>query len=539
MRRSVACAALVVVVLVLVGTSVTQAAPSSLPSSITSVMNQPRYGQTRWSLLVADARTGETLYELEPDRLAFTGSVRKLFSVGLALKELGAEHHFETRVYQQGEVDPNGALQGNLVLVGGGDLTLGGRRLPDGGIAITDFDHNDANSLGTATLTPQDPLAGLDELANQVAASGITSIDGDVVIDDRLFDSYRVPNQYLLVTPTMVNENMVDVSVTPTQPGQRASVDYRPQTGAFRVHAAVETVAAGARASVSVPAVVPVPGYEPVVGLVNCVGTLPCRGTITGEIPADYQAPLSGASSFVGTFRMEDPESFARTAFIEALQRAGVDVLATSVARNPSELLPPPDAYTDDARVARLLSEPYADDARLILKVSLNLGANLSLTHFGLAHGERTLPGALSAERRALVELGVRPEDFDFPTNGSGSPDSQAAPRAAIQLLRSMATTPVADVFREALPVLGVDGSLAQTGVDLPARGHVFAKTGTTITDGELKAQVLAGYVEARGGRELAFAVYVNDYGPIASIDDVTAVFEDEARIADAIYQAN
>jgi len=83
-----------------------------------------------------------------------------------------------------------------------------------------------------------------------------------------------------------------------------------------------------------------------------------------------------------------------------------------------------------------------------------------------------------------------------------------------------------------------VDGSLAHTGVDLPARGHVYAKTGTTIEQGALKAQNLAGYIDARSGRQLAFAVFLNDAGPIQSIGDVTDVFEDEAAIANAIYES-
>ena len=41
-----------------------------------------------------------------PDRLAFTGSVRKLFSVGVALNRLGPSHRFLTPVYRTGAVDP-------------------------------------------------------------------------------------------------------------------------------------------------------------------------------------------------------------------------------------------------------------------------------------------------------------------------------------------------------------------------------------------------------------------------------------------------
>src|SRR5829696_7311819 len=159
------------------------AAGGGLPSAIAAVMQKPRYAGATWNLLVTDVATGETLYELRPDELAFTGSVRKLYSVGLALRQLGADHRFTTPVYRRGQVAAGGVLQGDLVLVAAGDLLLGGRLNADGAIAFTDFDHNDANNLGTAILTPPDPLHGLDVLARQVLASGIRGVSGDVIVD--------------------------------------------------------------------------------------------------------------------------------------------------------------------------------------------------------------------------------------------------------------------------------------------------------------------------------------------------------------------
>src|SRR5581483_6501937 len=113
-----------------------------------------------------------------------------------------------------------------------------------------------------------------------------------------------------------------------------------------------------------------------------------------------------------------------------------------------------------------------------------------------------------------------------------------ATPRAVVQLLTAMARTDVAAPYRSALPTLGVDGSLAESARNLPARCHVFATTGTTAADGALKAQNLAGYIDAKSGRRLAFALFLNDAGPIQRISDVSAVFEDEARITNAIYEA-
>ena len=409
------------------------AASEPLPSAITAVMSKPRYAESTWNLFVTDLATGQSVYELEPDQLALTGSVRKLFSVGLALQQLGADHRFTTPVYRLGTVDSQGTLDGDLVLVAAGDLTLGGRVTSEDDIAVTTFDHNDANNLGTAILTPQDPLHGLDSLAEQVRASGIRNVAGDVVIDDRLFESFRVPNGNLLITPILVNENMVDVTITPTRPGEAATVSWRPHTGAFAVDAGVTTTAAGT------PDTVTLSGN----GRVECIGSDGCTGSVEGDIPVGYRAPLSSQPDLVQTFRIEDPPAFARTAFIEALQRVGVTVAASPVGSQSGRtrcLRWTPTRQTPASRT--FTSPPYAGYARLILKVSLNLGANLSLMLFGLAHGKRTIAEALAVERQTLIDdFGLQPDSFNFPTNGSGSPDSQATARATVQLLEQMALT--------------------------------------------------------------------------------------------------
>ena len=500
-----------------------------LPAAISDVMHKPRYTKAKWSLLVTDLHTGKTVYALDPDRLAFTGSVRKLFSVGVTLNRLGAGYRIRTPVYRRGPLGPAGALNGDLILVGAGDLTFGGRLTAQGAVAYTNFDHNDANNLGTAILTPEDPLRGLNDLARQVRASGIRKVTGDVVIDDRLFEPYRVPNGNLLITPILVNENMVDVTVTPTQPGRAARIDYRPKSAAFRVAGTVMTTGADK------PADVTLSGH----GLANCNWPSPCAGTVSGTIPVGYKAPLSGRPEFVGTFRIEDPASFARIAFIQALERVGVDVGAKTVLKNSMRSLPPRGSYTAKYRVAEFEAAPYSETAKLILKVSLNLGANLSLSLFGVSNGARTITSALASERKTLEGMGIAAAQFNFPTNGSGSPDSQAAPRAVIALLTAMSTGVNATPFRKALPILGIDGSLAGTGTALPARGHVFAKTGTTLDKGGLKAQVLAGYIDAKSGRKLAFALYVNDAGPLKELSDISNVFDDQAAITNAIYERN
>ena len=478
-------------------------------------------------------KTGHTFYQLRPGELSYAGSTRKLFSVGVALNALGADHRQTTPVYRQGTVVGT-TLTGDLILVGGGDMAFGGRRITANTLQFSDFDHNDANGLKVATLTPQDPLYALDVLAKQVRAFGIRSVHGNVAVDDRLFHPYRVPNGDLLITPIMVNENMVDVSVKPGAVGQPASMTYRPQTAGMTVRSTVRTGAAGSASTVTL-------SHD---GISTCIGKPHCTEVISGSIPADYRAPLAEGATLVRTFRVDNPDAFARSAFIDALARNGVKVSAAPVSANPRALLPATMTYPKADRVADFQSAPYAQTATVVMKVSLNLGANLSLSLFGLTKNQKTVAGSLAAEMDTLIkQYGVPADQFTFPTNGSGTPDSQASPTALVQMLTAMSRTPAAATYRSLLPILGVDGSLAHSGTSLPAKGHVQAKPGTTVLSGpdgkpELKAQNLAGYITTKSGRTVAYALMVNDVGPLEDfLNDISGVFGDEAAISNVIYE--
>ena len=171
------------------------AAGGPLPSAIQAIFDKPIYENATWGLRVVSA-DGTVLIDYNPRHNFFLGSVRKVFSVGELLNEIGADHTYDTPVYRTGNVDSAGVLHGNLVLVASGDLTMGGRTNPDGSIAVTDFDHNEADSLGNAELTAPDPTAGYAQLAQQIAAAGIKKVAGDVIVDDRLFQPWDFRGEF-------------------------------------------------------------------------------------------------------------------------------------------------------------------------------------------------------------------------------------------------------------------------------------------------------------------------------------------------------
>jgi D-alanyl-D-alanine carboxypeptidase len=92
------------------------------------------------------------------------------------------------------------------------------------------------------------------------------------------------------------------------------------------------------------------------------------------------------------------------------------------------------------------------------------------------------------------------------------------------------------------LPVLGRDGSLADTLRDSPAAGKLHAKTGTHAGGDLLNEQIvvngkgLAGYLETKNGKQIIFAIFVNNVPVGADLKAVFKVGDALAEIAATAY---
>jgi D-alanyl-D-alanine carboxypeptidase/D-alanyl-D-alanine-endopeptidase (penicillin-binding protein 4) len=259
-RRLTAVAPIVATTMLAVAACSVDVSPAAtgLPQEIKNVMGDARYAHSRWGLLTYDFTTGKRGMALNENQFFIPGSTTKLFSLSAAWHTFGPDHRFTTPVYRQGTLN-GGTLSGDLVLVASGDLTMGGRTKSDGTVDFANLDHADANAIPGATLTPENPLAGLDQIAQEVKKSGVTRVSGDVVIDDRLFEVDRDQNPEIPTTPIIVNDNLIDMVSTPTTVGQPAKLDYRPQTSAYTVTSKVTTVEAGKPARVEAKRVAPGP----------------------------------------------------------------------------------------------------------------------------------------------------------------------------------------------------------------------------------------------------------------------------------------
>ncbi|WP_254512811.1 D-alanyl-D-alanine carboxypeptidase/D-alanyl-D-alanine endopeptidase [Anatilimnocola floriformis] len=491
----------------------------SLETQVQALLDEPIYRQSHWGLLFVDLQSGDVVYEHNRHKLFAPASATKIFSTSAALDGLGADYRFRTPVFARGSVNSAGKLSGDLILRASGDPTLGGRTSDKGTIEFADSDHTYANWSSEAGLTPQEPLAGLNDLARQVRASGIRAVDGEVLVDDQLFEraesSGSGPKQ---VSPIVVNDNVIDLVLKPAEAGKPAEVTWRPHCGLLRVESRVETIAAGGKTEMFLR------DHD---GLI----------TITGKLAADKQ-PV------VRIQEVSDPAGWARSLFIEALERAGVTVSCSPSLKHPTHSLPSASQYAELKQVAELKSLPFSENAKLILKVSHNLHASELPLLLAASKGKKTLADGMKLQREFLQRCGVNVETISFGGGAGGARADYVTPQATVQLLQHLATRKDFAAFEQALPVMGVDGTLAKTvKSDSPVRGKVQAKTGTLVWDnvlndqGLITSKALAGYLTTASGKRLAFAAFINGV-PARDGVDSKKVGNDLGRLCEIIHRA-
>ncbi|MCU1476258.1 MAG: D-alanyl-D-alanine carboxypeptidase [Subtercola sp.] len=485
-----------------------------LPDAALEVMNQPQFANGRWLISVRDIDSGKQLIDLDGGKMAEPGSFVKTYSAGAAWLKWGPDHRIRTPVKRTGEV-VGGSLDGDLVLVGKGDLTMGGRTKPDGTVDFTNLDHNDANPLPDSTLTSEDPLTGLNDLAAQVKASGINSVSGQVVVDDRLFQGTLGGQP---VSPIVINQNLIDLLVTPGAVGQPATVTTTPAVAPWKVASTVQTVATGGTTKISDPT-------STQNGLI----------TISGTVAA-------GSAPQLKVYAFDDPATFARTAFIEALGRAGVTVGGDPIAVNSTASLAPQSAVDALPSVAELTSLPLSEEARYVMKISYNRGAQTFVCLLAADAGSTDCDDGMGVAGALWAAAGLNIADAAL-IDGSGLPGNLITPDNAVQIQTIMAKRPNAARWKATLPILGIDGSLATVQTGSPAAGKVFAKTGSLLAFDEfngrfrLITKTLGGVMETLKGRNLAFTIMVNQ-GFYPGVDGVLEANNDVGKIAAIIQQA-
>jgi serine-type D-Ala-D-Ala carboxypeptidase/endopeptidase (penicillin-binding protein 4) len=439
-----------------------------------------------WGIAVHSLARDERVFDLNPRTLLVPASASKLVSVATAAEAVGWDYRFETTLRGTGPV-ADGTLHGDLLVVGSGDPSMGGRAGDDLAVFV-----------------------------DGLKALGIRRIDGRVIGDD---DGIEEPRPQLawawddlgyatgaIFGALNLGENRMLVTVSP---GGR---EGWPTTLSVEPHAAYRPLANRTVTGAPGSTAIVWPEQRPGEAFLTIAGFIPA-----GAAPARLMVSTG------------NPTFWFASVLRNRLLREEIDV--TGDAFDIDDVMPPPGhaaatvLYTHKSRTLAEIVQP-------MLKDSINLYGE-ALMRLNAAPGTfPTNDAALEGLRIRLASWGIPPDGQQL-VDGSGlSRRNVISPETLLTLLQRMSAAGPTSPFVTGLPIAGTDGSLAGRMTGTAAQGNVKAKTGTMSN-----VRSLAGYVTTRDGEPLAFVIMVNNFeGPgsaaLKAIDAIAVKLAEFSRTA-------
>ena len=473
-------------------------APRALPpqteSKIRALINAPQMQAGHIGVLISALGTAPTpqdfpampydnkaqpiLFAQDADKRFLPASNMKLFTAAMALKVLGPEKTFETRLelVKATGSPANGDEKDLQRAKGGEEIAL----LLRGG--------------GDPSLTRQ----GLDDLAAQIAALGIKRVR-TVWSDGSLFRAEtregRYPDGWTLddavwyygpvVNALAIERNQVDITLTGTKSGQMANMEMAPQPNLLNIYNHVMTA--------DKPGTVEIDRAGGFAGHAN---------DFAGE-NWQLNGTLAPGQTVSEGLAIPHPERRAADLLRYALAARNVYVAQSNSA---------PGLF-GGLVVAKHESPPVKELLGRLLKNSDNLYAEMLLRNAAWEsfRKEEFKPGRNYAARGHqlifdwLKENNVSTDGLKF-TDGSGlSRYNMVTPRAVAGVLSAVEKVAGAKYFYDALPIAGVDGTMKNRGKGTAAQNNVRAKSGTFSI-----VSCLSGYVTTKDKQRLSVVILTN-----------------------------
>ena len=396
-----------------------------------------------------------TLIDVNAKKMMIPASITKIVTASAALEHFPPGHKFKTQILAESSQVKGPVLKGNLYLKGGGD--------------------------------PSFVSENLWFLVNAFVRSDITKVEGDIIVDDSLFDKMRydvsrqktrVDNAYDAPVGAMsFNWNSVNIFVRPGDPGGAAQVFVDPSNEYIRLANRSKT-ASGAANKLFADR----DEDKKFPGDVIQVG-----GTIGKNLPE------------VAIFRnITQPDLWSGYNLKSFLSQRGIVVTGTVKNGNTPE----------KAKVlAESESKPIESSLADMNKFSNNYVAEMLTKNMGaLKSKPGTLAEGMTAIQQHLRDLGV-PEDQFVMQNPSGlTRDNRLSPFAMWKVLQHLRNDfQIQPEFLTSLPIAGIDGTLKKRMKNSPAERWVRAKTG--FLTGVI---TLAGYAGLRDGNVITFSFIYN-----------------------------
>jgi D-alanyl-D-alanine carboxypeptidase/D-alanyl-D-alanine-endopeptidase (penicillin-binding protein 4) len=352
-----------------------------------------------------------------------------------------------------------------------------------------------------ARLHGADIYEALEPLVRALTNAGVRRITGDLLGDESYFHGPPFGSGWAWddlehyygaeISALTINDNTLQALVKPgARVGAPCQLTLLPATTWLTLSNRTETVEKGAAQQIQF--------YHPL-----------CQNVVyvTGQMAREEAGRTNEVT-------LHNPAGLFASLFKEALARQGIKVSGKVRTLSWLDRQAHPIDYGSLVELGSVDSLPLRDIAREVEKPSQNLPADLLLAHVGEKFRTADSPPNETSEdlgirelNKFLAEAGIQRGEVIFEEGSGLSRDNLATPNATVTLLRFMNRHKCAQVYLDALPVAGLDGTLRNRMKGTPAAGNVRAKTGTLRW-----ANTISGYVTTAAGEHLVFSLMINRY---------------------------
>jgi D-alanyl-D-alanine carboxypeptidase/D-alanyl-D-alanine-endopeptidase (penicillin-binding protein 4) len=422
--------------------------------------NSELFANTAISLAVCDARTGEILIKSEPQLSLVPASIFKVVTMATALEVFGPDYRFKTVLAYSGSIK-NDTLWGDLLIIGGGDPTLGSDYFP-----------------GTKSFT--------DDWAKSLKTAKIRVVTGKLIVDSSVYEKIQVPGtwawedlgSYYGATPSGVSvyDNLFEIHMSsPLAVDQPAKIrSVKPEIPGLEIRS--EVLSSDINSDQSYIFGNPEDN----------------RRVIRGTIP-------KGESDFTVKASMPDPAVVLSFIFRQKLRESGIEILGTTAYER---------ATIGYSVVKETFSPPLSEIIRITNFESVNLFAEHLLKHLAWQkNGIGTTKDGCQFVADFWKEKGMPMNGF-FMTDGSGLSrfDALTAGQMCWILNYMNARSSNKELFIKSLPAAGW-GTLTAFDPENFPNNCLRAKSGSMT-----RVRCYAGYLKTDSGKDLSFAIMLNNF---------------------------
>ncbi|MFT6151648.1 MAG: D-alanyl-D-alanine carboxypeptidase/D-alanyl-D-alanine-endopeptidase (penicillin-binding protein 4) [Flavobacteriales bacterium] len=424
------------------------------------------------SFRVIDLDTDTAIAEYNPYNSLVPASTMKIVSTSAALVSLGSYTSFKTTLQYDGVIDSNGVLLGNIYIKGGGDPTLGSNY-------FLNKDENASDFMLKWVL--------------EIQKLGIKEIKGAVIGDASHFSYEGVPSTWLW--------------------GDMGNY-YGAGTSGLTIYDNLTylTFRSGLLAGDST--------------FIDCVTPCLPNQKFNNQVKAAdskkdnayvYSAPYSnlrlikgsipkGRDDFNVKASMTDPAYQAAWDLEYYLLNAGIKIQLGATTKRKLELA----GMKIEENRANFYTQKSPSIARIVYKTN-HVSNNLYAEHLLNAVGKKINNAGSNSGGTLAVKIfwskRINTTGM-YISDGSGMSRMNAVSAYHLtSILRYMKKSKNYKSFYTSLPIAGKSGTMTRIGRKTYASGRLRAKSGTMT-----RVKSYAGYVKSKSGKNLAFAIIVNNY---------------------------